>query len=467
MADQWARSGWDLHLRIDREHGLRRGLEQALREAVRTGRLTPGDRLPSSRALAEELGVARGTVTQVYEQLSAEGYLTARPRSGMVVAPRPGPAPSPELPPTGPFRPPVPGFDLRPGLPDLSMFPRREWLAATRHVLQTVPNDALAYGDPTGSLELRSALADYLGRARGVITAPSNIIVCAGYTHALRLILMTTGQTVAFEDPTLLDYPALAEHLGHRVHRVPVDAGGLVVDGLGDAAAIVLTPAHQFPLGVTLGPRRRVQLLDWARRTGAVIVEDDYDGEFRYDRQPVGALQGLAPEHVVYTGTVSKTVAPALRIAWIAAPTALVPALREVMRYDEAYVNVIDQLALAHLIRRGDLDRHLRRCRLRYRKRRDHLGRSVEARLPGARLSGIAAGLHAVLHLPASAGTESEILARLAERGVAVDGLSRFYAHPPDSPLGVVVGYATPPQHAYDSAIDTLTSALAPTSPNT
>jgi GntR family transcriptional regulator/MocR family aminotransferase len=459
MAEQWARTGLDLHLGIDRAHGLRAGLEGALRSAVRDGRLAPGDRLPSSRALAQELGVARGTVTQVYEQLTAEGYLTSRARSGVRIAPRPRPGTSASVPAAATFRPPTGGFDLRPGLPDLSMFPRRAWLAATRHVLQTMPNTAFAYGDPTGDPALRTALADYLGRSRGVLTTPEQVVVCAGYTHALRLICQALTGTIGFEEPSLQDYPALAERVGRTVTRIPVDANGLVVEELTGEAAVVVTPAHQFPLGVTLSPQRRRDLLHWARRTDAVIVEDDYDGEFRYDRQPVGALQGLAPDQVIYAGTVSKTIAPALRIAWLVVPARLVPALRAALRFDEAYVNVIDQLVLAHLIGRGDLDRHLRRCRIRYRQRRDRLGRAVTDRLPHARLSGIAAGLHAMLHLPGD--DESAVLARLTARGVAVDGLSRFYRDARDAPPGIVIGYATPPQHAYDSAVEELIDALA------
>ncbi|WP_436534753.1 PLP-dependent aminotransferase family protein [Actinoplanes sp. HUAS TT8] len=459
MTDQWARSGLDLHLDLDRAHGLRTGLERALREAIRSGQLAPGQALPSSRVLARQLGIARGTVTQVYEQLTAEGHLTSRPRSGVRVAPRPRPSSAPALTPAAPFRTPAGGFDLRPGLPDLSMFPRRQWLAATRDVLKEIPDTAFAYGDPTGHATLRTTLAEYLGRSRGVVTTPEHIVVCAGYTHALRLISQALDGTIAFEDPTLQDYPALAERVGREVTRIPVDDDGLIAAALTGEAAAVLTPAHQFPLGVTLAPARRRELLDWARRTGAVVVEDDYDGEFRYDRQPVGALQGLAPEQVVYTGTVSKTIAPALRIAWIAAPTRLVPALRAALAYDEAYVNVIDQLILARLIGRGDLDRHLRRCRGRYRARRDHLGRAVTARLPGARLTGIAAGLHAVLHVPGA--TEAGLLDRLTRRGVVVDGLSRFYAEPRAAPPGVVIGYATPPQHAYAGAVNELLAALA------
>jgi GntR family transcriptional regulator/MocR family aminotransferase len=239
-----------------------------------------------------------------------------------------------------------------------------------------------------------------------------------------------------------------------------VDPDGLVVDHLTDEAAVAVTPAHQFPLGVTLSPARRTQLLAWACKSGAFVLEDDYDGEFRYDRQPVGALQGLAPDRVIYAGTTSKTIAPGLRIAWIVVPADLLAPLRAAMRWDEAYVSVIDQLVLAQLIRTGELDRHLRRCRTRYRRRRDLLGDAVTQHLSHGRLSGIAAGLHAVLRLPGTSVSETHILARLAERGVAVDGIAAFYNRPEDAPLGIAIGYATPPEHAYGSALNTLINAL-------
>jgi GntR family transcriptional regulator/MocR family aminotransferase len=461
MSDRWASRGLDFHLQIDAGEGLRSGLEQSLRAAIRSGRLAPDEALPSSRALAASLGVARGTVSQVYEQLVAEGYLTSRPRSGTRVAPQPGRSQAPVLAPAPPFRGPVDGFDLRPCMPDLSLFPRSAWLAATRRALQEMPNAALGYGDPTGSAELRSALAAYLGRARGVITTPSHIVICAGYTHALQLLCQAlSGVAIAFEEPTLLDYRALASKAGLRVNQLPVDQDGAVVDELTTEGAVVLTPSHQFPLGVTLSAQRRGRLVEWARATRAVIVEDDYDGEFRYDRQPVGALQGLAPEQVIYAGTVSKTIAPALRLAWLVLPTHLVGALRETLRYEETHVNLIDQLALAHLIRSGDLDRHLRRSRSRYRRRRDALAQRLAAAVPSARLSGIAAGLHAVLRLPEATVSEPELLTLLAHRGVHVDGLSSYYNNPEAADLGLVIGYATPPQHAYEPAMTALITAL-------
>nr|WP_308250229.1 PLP-dependent aminotransferase family protein [Sphaerisporangium fuscum] len=358
------------------------------------------------------------------------------------------------------------GIDLRSGFPDLAAFPRREWLAATRHILQTAPNTALGYPDRTGTIELRQALAEYLGRVRGVITTPAHIVICAGYAHALRLVCQVLHHHIAcagmfaFEDPTEPDYPRLVEQMGHRARRIAVDRDGLIVEALTNETAVVVTPAHQYPLGVTLSSARRVELVSWARRADGFIVEDDYDGEFRYDRQPVGALQGMAPDRVIYVGTTSKTIAPGLRLAWLVLPSSLMIPLREATRWDESYVNVIDQLVLARLIQTGELDRHVRRCRTRYRRRRDLLGKAVTRQLPHGRLFGIAAGLHAVLRLPADADLEVPLLGYLAERGILVEGISSFYHRPEESPLALVIGYATPADHAYSSALSALINAL-------
>jgi GntR family transcriptional regulator/MocR family aminotransferase len=468
MEVQWSRLSLDLLLRIDRARGLRTGLEQALRDAIRGGQLAPGTPLPSSRALARDLGVARGTVFQAYDQLIAEGYLIAKQRSGIRVATQAAPQPMPERAESTPFghlyRPPVPGADLRPGRPDLSMFPRKQWLTATRQVLQAAPNSAFGQADWAGCRQLREALAGYLGRARGVVTAPDRIIVCAGFTHALRLICQALrrhgAETVAFEDPFEPDYRALAEQAGLKTVAVPVDEHGLVAGQLTGQAAVVVTPAHQYPLGVTMSPERRMQLLAWARGSGAFVLEDDYDGEFRYDRQPVGALQGLAPDRVIYAGTTSKTIAQGLRIGWLVVPADLLRPLQDAMCGEAAHVSVIDQLVLARLIDTGELDRHLRHCRSRYRRRRDRLGAAVQ-HLPHAHLSGIAAGLHAVLQLPGTGRAEAGLLTHLAERSVTVDGLSRFYQRPGESPLGLVIGYATPPEHGYGDALNTLIDALS------
>ncbi|GAA3203036.1 PLP-dependent aminotransferase family protein [Actinocorallia longicatena] len=438
----------DLHLVLDPALGLRDGLERALREAIGSGRLAPGGPLPSTRELAAELGMARGTVSRAYEHLTAEGLLVARRGSGTRVADaRPAP---PARVRSAPWTtlPPFPGFDLRPGMPDLSAFPRAAWLASTRRVLREVPSAALGYGDRAGHHLLREALAAYLGRARGVIASADHIVVCAGYTQALRLlgrVLRRHGATaVAFEDPAPPDFPDLVESAGLATVRVPVDGEGLVVGALPeDVGAVVVTPAHQYPLGVTLAPRRRAALL----ATGVLVVEDDYDGEFG---AAAGSLQGLAPGRVVYTGTASKSLAPALRLAWMAVPDALLGPLREVMRYDESPVNALDQLVLADLITSGALDRHLAASRRRYRRRHDRL---VEALGPLP-----AGGLHAVVRL---AEGEQEVLARLHAAGVACDALSGYYADPENAPGGLVIGYATPPEHAFGPALTALTGVLA------
>lgn len=457
-------SEFDIHLPLDRSRGLRVGLERALRDAVRAGRFPPGTRLPSSRALSADLGISRGTVTQAFEQLIAEGHLSSTPRGSVQVASVPEVMPGV---PRAVWRttslPPVSGIDLRPGMPDLSSFPRRQWLAATRHVLQRVPNPAFGYGDWTGVGDLRTQLAGYLGRARGVATNAEHIIVCAGYTHALHLICNVLNRfgrpAIAFEEPTHPDYPELAKRGGLRVSQVPVDSEGLRIDGLGDESAVVVTPAHQYPLGVTLSPSRRAALLAWANLRGAYVVEDDYDGEFRYDRRPVGALQGLDPDRVIYAGTASKALAPGLRMAWLAVPPSLLSAFQDAFFCEDANVSIIEQLVLARFLESGEFDRHVRRCRTRYRRRRDQLDAAVAQHLPGAHVSGIVAGLHAVLELPDDPSPH-DLDDYLDRRSIAVDNLAYYYRNSTQAPAGIVVGYATPAEHDFRNALTSLISAL-------
>ncbi|MFE0625415.1 PLP-dependent aminotransferase family protein [Streptomyces sp. NPDC058864] len=486
--NEWAISGVDLHLDLAGGSGARAGLEDALREAVRDGRLAPGTRLPSSRALAKDLGVARNTVADAYGQLVAEGWLTARQGSGTRVgdgwrpagppaAPPPGgrtlagtPRPDGTTDPAGASEPPagppwrrehVP-YDLRPGSPDLGSFPRAAWSAAARRALAAAPNDALGYTDPRGRPELREALAAYLGRVRGVRTAPELVVVCTGFVQAAGLIgrtLRTRGaRRVAVE---ALGYPHTLRILrksGLTTVPLTVDDDGAQVCAL-DAGvdAALLTPAHQFPYGAPLSPARRTATVTWARETGGLVVEDDYDGEFRYDRQPVGALQGLAPEHVVYAGTASKSLVPGLRLAWLALPPAFVePVLAEKVLADHQSP-VLDQLTLAELIVSGGYDRHVRRMRLHYRRRRDRLVTALATRAPAVRVSGIAAGLHAVLRLPpgTSAG---ELVVRARERGLALQSVADFGGTDDDA---IVVGYGAPPEHAFAGSLDVLCALLA------
>ncbi|MFF1276491.1 PLP-dependent aminotransferase family protein [Streptomyces marokkonensis] len=465
MAERWATSrgdlqGIDLHL-DPAGPGLRRGLTDALREAVRTGRLSPGTRLPSSRTLAADLGIARNTVADAYADLVAEGWLTARQGSGTRVADRavPGPPAAPSTPRRVPGRLP---YSLVPGTPDLASFPRAEWLKATRRALATAPHDAFGYGDPRGRPELRVALADYLARVRGVRADPERLVVCAGFSHGLHLlceILRARGaRTLAVESHGLDVHWDLATRAGLRTTPLPFDSSGTRAQDPGDADAVLLSPAHQFPLGGALRPERRAAVVDWARRTGGLILEDDYDGEFRYDRQPVGALQDLDPDHVVYLGTASKSLAPGLRLGWMVVPPSLVADVVDVG--GGRPVGVVEQLALAEFLTSGAYDRHVRAARLRYRRRRDALVRALAERAPDVRVTGIAAGLHAVLRLPP--GTEQSVVQAATWQGLAVLGLSRF-RHPAADPTpgdALVVGYATPPDHAWTGTLEALCRAL-------
>ncbi|MDI1463983.1 PLP-dependent aminotransferase family protein [Catellatospora sp. KI3] len=456
MNIEWANSV-DLHLDLEAAGGRRQALEQALREAIRSGRLAPQTRLPSTRALAAGLHLARNTVAAAYEQLTAEGYLSARVGSGTEVAgapPRPAPA-------SVPAAPAAPRFDLRPGSPEVGTFPVDAWLRATRRALAGAPVSAYDYGDPRGRPELRAALADYLGRARGVLADPERMLICSGYVQALGLLARTIGGPIALEDPGLAFHREVVRHHGAEVLALPVDELGartdlLGRDGLLSARAAVLTPAHQYPMGVTLHPARRRAAVAWARTHDAVVVEDDYDGEFRYDRQPVGALQAMSPEHVVYIGTAAKTLGPALRLAWMVLPERLMEPLTAAKRLADLHTESIGQLALADLITSHAYDRHIRSCRLNYRRRRDLLIDRLGRRHP---LGGVAAGMHAVIDLPAGGPGEADVVASAAARGLAVGALGPHW-HTAPAAQGLIIGYATPSRASYPAAVDLLARTL-------
>ncbi|WP_319054425.1 MocR-like pyridoxine biosynthesis transcription factor PdxR, partial [Streptomyces europaeiscabiei] len=453
------------HLELSGGGGRRAALIRALRDAVRGGRLPPGTRLPPYRSLAADLGVARNTVADAYAELVAEGWLTARQGSGTRVAERAAPLGAPaRVPRKAPPRARGPRHDLRQGTPDASAFPRAAWAASYRRALTQAPNEAFGPGDPAGRSELREALTEYLGRARGVRTEPSRIVICSGFAHALRLLF----------DGRVLRGPLAVESYGLGFHRelltaasvrtvpLPLDEDGARVDGLGRERAVLLTPAHQFPTGGPLHPVRRAAVVDWARARGGLILEDDYDGEFRYDRKPVGAVQGLDPERVVHIGSVSKSLSPALRLGWMVLPEQYVDAVLATKGEREAWASVPEQLALADFVVSGAYDRHVRRVRQQYRARRDRLVDALAAHAPHIEVTGIAAGLHAVLRLPP--GTERSAVKAAAWRGVALDGLAEF-RHPQateEAPDGLVVGYATPPEHAYGAAVEALCGVMPP-----
>ncbi|HTE61582.1 MAG TPA: PLP-dependent aminotransferase family protein [Solirubrobacteraceae bacterium] len=454
----------DLLVGLDpaRPEPLRRQLAGELREAIRGGRLRTGVRLPASRALAAQLGVSRGVVTDAYEQLTAEGWLAARRGAGTVVAAAPAAEPAPSEPP----RRATVRFDFTPTTPDVSLFPRRQWARAVAHAAADAPDSELDYGSGFGSGGLREALAGYLGRVRGTAAEPGNIVVCAGYSQATRLLFTALAERgvrrVGLEDPSLTDHWDAAAHAGLEAAPIPLDGDGLRVDALAasGAEAVVVTPSHQFPTGAVMGPQRRHALLAWARAGDRIVIEDDYDAEFRYDRRPLAALQGLDPARVAYVGTASKTLAPALRLGWILAPAALAPALAVEKLAADSGSPALDQLALAHMIASGEHDRHLRRVRRTYAERRDRLVAALARAVPEGRIEGAAAGVHLVLALPVALDPVRLRKANAAHGVVADDIGARRHGPSPRGPTRLVLGYGRVPTAGVDAAVAGLAAAL-------
>jgi GntR family transcriptional regulator / MocR family aminotransferase len=423
-------------------HGLAGWLTAAVRDAITDGRLPAGARLPATRVLAGQLGVSRGVVVEAYQRLTDEGLLSGRRGGGTgVLATSPRPAAMRAE--TAPARVPI---DLRPGLPDLSAFPRQAWLRAERAALARTPDHALGYGDPRGTVELRAALATWLGRSRGVRADPAEIVVVNGVAQGLALIAQVLARrgvtTVGYEDPGSRGTRDQLERWGLSLEPVPVDDRGLDVDSLAATAVgtVFVTPAHQYPTGVVLAPERRRALLEWARTAdGRLVIEDDYDAEHRYDRAPVAALAAVAPEHVVHVGSVSKTLAPALRLGWVVAPRDVREELVVRKQWSDITTPALGQLALAELITSGGFERHLRKVRARQRDRRDALLEAVRLHLPGTRVHGVAAGLHLLVGLPDGVD-DAAVAERALTAGVAVQPLSHHRLRP--GPPGLVLGYA-------------------------
>jgi GntR family transcriptional regulator/MocR family aminotransferase len=457
--------GLDLHLDVDEGRGRGRSLEAALREAVRSRRLAPGTRLPGTRSLAADLDLSRGTVVQAFSQLVAEGWLVGVAGSGTLVGSVPATSVDRE-----PDRRPepaavLPEIDLRPGRPDLSAFPRTAWAGAVRRALAG-STTSLDYPDPAGLPALRAAVAEHVARTRGVRASPDAVVVTAGFTQGLALLaraLHRMGMRHAgAEDPGFAHHRHVLGAAGLTPVPLPVDSAGADPAGLPEHPALaLLTPAHQHPYGVVLAPAQRTAAVEWARRCDGFVMEDDYDGEFRYDRQPVGAMQPLDPDRVVFAGSVSKTLAPGMRLGWLVVPRALRAPLEAEMTALGARVPAVDQLALADLLFRGEYDRHVRRMRLAYRARRRDLGaRLAAAGAPAP--AGVAAGLHALLPLD-SAEQECRTVAAAERVGVRLHGLHTgdYWHHPaPDRPGALVIGYATPAAHAWRRALDALTELL-------
>jgi GntR family transcriptional regulator/MocR family aminotransferase len=443
---------------------LHRQIEASLRGAIRAGRLRPGTSLPPSRVVAGDLGVSRGVVVEAYQQLVAEGYLTSRPGGYTQVASGAAPAPTRKAVVPAPS-PPVLKIDFGYGRADVSHFPRAAWLRSLRTVLTEAPSDRFGYLSGHGMPELRVALADYLNRARGTAATPDSVVITNGYAQGITLVIRALAaagaRRIVVEDPSPDDdAQPLARAAGLDVVGVPVGAAGIRVDLLDrtPADAAVLTPSHQWPTGGVLSADARAGVLRWAARCGALVVEDDYDAEYRYDRAPVGAMQGLDPDRVIYAGTVSKTLAPGLRIGWLVLPRHLVDAVAAAKRLADRGSPALDQLAFADFLSRGEFDRHLRRMRPVYRARRDALLAALSTRTPELEVVGVAAGQHLVAWLPGDLD-ESTVVTTAAERGVGVYGVGP-YRLDGSGRGGLIFGYATLSERAMDEGVAMLAEAI-------
>jgi len=440
---------------------LHEQLEQTLRAAIRSGRLAAGSRLPSSRSLSAQLGLSRGVVSWAYGQLAAEGYLVTRQGAPVRVsdvirgaAVRPS-ARSLAV----PF-----AYDLRPG-PDLASFPRTRWQRSLRDAWRSAPASSLGDLDPRGVPAVRDALSAYLDRVRGTAADPELLLVSAGFAQALSLTcrwLRSYGvDRIAVEDPGWHQHRLIAEQAGLEVVPVPVDGAGLDVAALQDcnAEAVIVTPAHHFPTGAVLTPPRRADLLEWAERHDRLIIEDDYDSELRFDGLTVGALQGLAPERVLYIGSASKRLAPGLRLGWMLLPSWLTWPLVSAKSVEDTGTEVLGQIALADFIAKGELDRHLRRMRLTYAKRRRILLALLAERLPRARVQEDPAGVFELIELPEGI-EEPSLLDAAARRGLGLEGLSWHHSDDNQS-AGVLLGYARVSEPALAKAVQLLAEAIA------
>jgi GntR family transcriptional regulator / MocR family aminotransferase len=488
MPIEWAGLGPEILLTLDRSRPepLRMQLERELREAIRSGRLAAGERLPSSRAMATELGISRGLVLECYSQLQAEGFLTATsgsatrvaaqalvPATGPTARPRSRvPSTPPPVMPADPFDWTAPGprldLDFRPGVPDLTSFPRRDWTWALRESCRDATPADLGYGDPRGSASAREVLAGYLRRVRGCVVDPEQIVMCAGFGQGINLVLRAIAEhgirRVGIEDPGDDDYHPICRRLGMEAVPVPIDGKGIDVDALAatDLRAVILTPTHQFPTGAALAADRRQALVRWANERDAYVIEDDYDAEFRYDREPVGALQGLTPDRVALLGTVSKSLAPALRLGWVVCPSVLLEALTEDKRLSDRCSPTLEQLALATLVESGRYDRHLRRMRRVYAARRATLIRALSEHAPRVKLHGLAAGFHAVAELGPGAD-ESATVEAARTRSVGLYGMSLFRLSEPSGPVPraqLVLGFGDMSEPAIERGLATIADLL-------
>ncbi|MEU8223469.1 PLP-dependent aminotransferase family protein [Kribbella sp. NPDC048915] len=446
-----------VELRRDSGVPLHQQLESGIRTRIRSGLLRADTVMPSTRALAQDLGLSRGVVVEAYQQLVAEGYLVSRgggyTQVSDVAVVEATSAPQPV---DGP-----PRIDFRYSRPDVSQFPRAAWLRSVRRVLNETPYRSLAYIDGRGTIELRTALADYLNRVRGTAARPENMLICNGFAQGSRLLLQVLAaqgyRRLAAEDPSDNDLRDVARAAGLDVVGVPVLKTGIDVAALARSGAdvVLVTAAHQFPTGAVASAETRAALVAW----GGLVIEDDYDAEYRYDREPVGAVQGLAPDRVAYAGTASKTLAPGLRLGWLILPSWLVEPMAVAKLMDDRGSPVFDQLAFADFVARGEFDRHLRRMRPRYRTLRDTLVERLAVRLPDFEPVGVSAGLHVLAWLPPDLDEEALRAAALL-RGLGVYGLAPYWIAG-SGPSGLVFGYGSLSRRDVVEGIELLAEAVA------
>ncbi len=432
-------------------------LAEQFRTAVRDGRLQAGHRLPSTRDLARELSVSRSVAQAAYDQLHAEGWIEGRIGSGTYVADvvplqpverpraRVAAAPQEKL------------LSLRAGIPYIGGSPDAGWRRAWREVSAQLPPPG--YEDPAGLPSLREALAAHVGRVRGIACGPENVLITHGTIHGLRLLLAVRhrpGDRIAIEDPGYLNAVVAARAYRLEVVDIGVDEDGLLVSELGDdLASVYVTPSHQYPLGGRLPVARRNELIRWARRTGAVLIEDDYDSEFRYDVAPLPALAQLDLDRVVHLGTLSKLISPALRLGWLVASAEVVDALAAYREGSGDWLGWPMQAAFLAMLRDGYLDQVIRRNRRLYAERRNH---TCEVLAPYGRVIGQDAGLHITLLLPDHLD-DREVSARARAAGVVVTPLSEYRRSVPGPP-GLVIGYARPSHQDLRNALDLLAGVL-------
>ncbi|WP_166906979.1 PLP-dependent aminotransferase family protein [Mycobacterium sp. DL440] len=440
MADSGTSSGPELLVELDRasKAPLHRQLADGLRDAIRSGRLAPASRMPSTRVLSADLGVSRRLVVEAYGQLTAEGFLhSSQGGSTRVAAVDAAPSSF------GPDRV-RPRFDIdfAPGSPDLASFPRQAWLRAMRQGLAEIESSAFGYVAPHGLPAARTAVADYLRRTRGVVADPRRIVLCSGATQAVALLARCLDGPIAVEDPGFWLHRMILRHNGAEPIPIPVDDNGIDVGALAatDATTVLTTPAHQSPTGVVLSAARRTELLEWGQ-PGRLIIEDDYDAEYRYDRAPVGALQGVAPDRVVYLGSTSKTLAPGLRIGWMVVPTHLIERVRTAKSLADTGSSVMDQIAFSQFLTSGGYDRHLRQMRRRYPARREALLAALSRHLPQAEVLGAAAGVHLTVRFPPGFPID-DLTRRAAELRIRLEPLAPCYSDPSSAQPGLILGYA-------------------------